>query len=143
MSARAGWLPRHDFKERDVKVILAAAGCLITLAIAPAFAEQPSQAPSPSAAPAPPSHPPAGSKSKPAEPEKKVDLNNASVAQLKKDLNVSDDVAKKIVAARPYKSKGELVTKAGLPEGVYLAVRHKVMLREPKKAAPKQTAPKS
>lgn len=74
----------------------------------------------------------------PAEPEKKVDINNASLAELKTLPTVSDAEAKKIIANRPYKSKGELVTKAGLPEGVYQAVKHKVQLQKPRTPAPKK-----
>ena len=59
---------------------------------------------------------------------KKVDLNNASLEELKTLPTVGDAEAKKIIAHRPYKSKGELVTKAGLPEGVYHAVKRKVEL---------------
>ncbi len=38
-------------------------------------------------------------------PEKLVDLNNASLAVLKKDLSVGDAVARKIIAARPYAAR--------------------------------------
>ena len=75
-------------------------------------------------------------KQTPAKPAKKVDLNNASLEELKTLPTVGDAEAKKIIANRPYKSKGELVTKAGLPEGVYHAVKHKVELQKPRKAAP-------
>lgn len=74
----------------------------------------------------------------PAEPVKKVDLNNASLEELKTLPTIGDAEAKKIVAHRPYKSKGELVTKAGLPEGVYHAVKRKVELQAPRKSAPKK-----
>ena len=74
----------------------------------------------------------------PTEPLKKVDLNNASLAELKTLPTVGDAEAKKIIAHRPYKSKGELVTKAGLPEGVYHAVKHKVELQASRQAAPKK-----
>jgi DNA uptake protein ComE-like DNA-binding protein len=74
----------------------------------------------------------------PAKPEKKVDLNNATLAELKTLPTVGDADAKKIIANRPYKSKGELVTKAGLPEGVYHAVKYKVELRKPRTPAPKK-----
>lgn len=74
----------------------------------------------------------------PAEPVKKVDLNNASLEELKTLPTVGDAEAKKIIAHRPYKSKGELVTKAGLPEGVYHAVKHKVEMQTPRKPAPKK-----
>ena len=80
--------------------------------------------------------PPAAAK-KPA-PQKKVDLNNASLAELKTLPTVGDAEAKKIIAHRPYKSKGELVTKAGLPEGVYHAVKRMVELQAPRKPAPKK-----
>lgn len=74
----------------------------------------------------------------PAKPEKKVDLNNASLKELKSLPTVTDEYAKKIIANRPYKSKGELITKAGLPEGVYQAVRYKVELQKPRTPAPKK-----
>lgn len=74
----------------------------------------------------------------PAKPVKKVDLNNASLKELKSLPTVTDEYAKKIIANRPYKSKGELMTKAGLPEGVYQAVRYKVELQKPRTPAPKK-----
>jgi competence protein ComEA len=77
-------------------------------------------------------------KAAPIKPEKKVDLNNASLAELKTLPTVGDAEAKKIIANRPYKSKGELITKAGLPEGVYQAVRRKVELQKPRTPAPKK-----
>jgi competence protein ComEA len=73
----------------------------------------------------------------PGAPPKKVDLNNATIEELKTLPTVGDAEAKKIIAHRPYKSKGELVTKAQLPEGVYLAVKYKVELQTPRKAAAK------
>jgi len=119
-------------------------------------ASTPANAPAAPAAQTPPQtsketpagHPPADQAAKPdakkapSAPVKKVDLNNASLAELKTLPMVSDEYAKKIIAHRPYMSKGELVTKAGLPEGVYIAVRRKVMLQAPKKSAPKQPVPK-
>ena len=86
----------------------------------------------------PPEHGTKPATKTPAEPVKKVDLNNASLAELKTLPTVSDEYAKKIIAHRPYKSKGELVTKAGLPEGVYHAVKHKVEMQTPRKTAPKK-----
>jgi DNA uptake protein ComE-like DNA-binding protein len=74
----------------------------------------------------------------PAGPVKKVDLNNASLEELKTLPTVGDAEAKKIIAHRPYQSKGELVTKAGLPEGVYHAVKRKVELQKPRTPAPKK-----
>jgi len=74
----------------------------------------------------------------PTEPLKKVDLNNASLAELTTLPTVGDAEAKRIIAHRPYKSKGELVTKAGLPEGVYHAVKHKVELQAQRQTAPRK-----
>jgi DNA uptake protein ComE-like DNA-binding protein len=70
----------------------------------------------------------------PAAPPKKVDINNANLEQLKAGLQLGDAQAKTIIEHRPYKSKGELMTKAGLPEGVYNAVKRKVELQAPRKA---------
>ena len=77
-------------------------------------------------------------KKEPVKPVKKVDLNNASIDELKSLPSIGDAEAKRIVAYRPYGSKGELVTKAGLPEGVYHAVRHNVELQTPRNAASKK-----
>jgi DNA uptake protein ComE-like DNA-binding protein len=104
--------------------------------------------PSPSATTSPAASPPGampptpqGTKSAPkapAKPAKKVDLNNASLAELQTLPTVGEAEAKKIIANRPYKSKGELVTKAGLPQGVYQAIRYKVEMQKPRNPAPKK-----
>jgi DNA uptake protein ComE-like DNA-binding protein len=130
-----------------LKVERAARGGVMRLIVASALATAASvsmpqtSAPVPKqaepAAEMPLAHPPTEAKKPaPAKAEKKVDLNNASLAELKTLPTVGDAEAKKIIAHRPYKSKGELVTKAGLPEGVYHAVKHRVELQTPRKAAP-------
>jgi hypothetical protein len=79
--------------------------------------------------------------SKPKRPEKMIDLNSASAAELKKIPGVGDAEAQKIIANRPYTSKTELVTKAGLPEGVYVSAKRKVEARPVKAgAASKKTS---
>lgn len=65
--------------------------------------------------------------------EKKVDINNASRAEIQSVLGISEADADKVIAARPLGARSELVTKVGLPEGVYLAVRSKVVINEPRK----------
>lgn len=72
--------------------------------------------------------------------EPTVDINNAPKAEIAKVLQISDADAGKIVAARPLRSRTEIVTKAGLPEGVYHAVRHRIVINEPRKqkSAPKK-----
>lgn len=115
------------------KLLLAS---VLATPLAFAAAQTPAQSQPAQTQPAPP---PAGS-TKPAAPKpaKKVDLNNATLDELKTLPTVGDAEAKKIIAHRPYKSKGELVTKAGLPEGVYHAVKRKVELQAPRKPAPKK-----
>jgi DNA uptake protein ComE-like DNA-binding protein len=84
-----------------------------------------------------------GGKKPPPKDEKKVDLNNASRAELMTLPSVGAAEADKIIANRPYISKVDLVTKAGLPEGVYVAVRHKTIVNDMKKPAAKKPAQKS
>jgi DNA uptake protein ComE-like DNA-binding protein len=109
-----------------------------------ALAQAPAQPKSPPAQPTPmpPAQPAAAAKKPPAKAVKKVDLNNASLAELQTLPSVTEDYAKKIVAGRPYISKTDLVTKGGLPEGVYLAVRDHVVVNDMKKAASKKPATK-
>jgi len=84
----------------------------------------PQSAPAPAKKPAP-------------KPQKKIDINNATLSELRK-LPLGDAEAKQVIAHRPYKAKGELMTKAGLPEGVYFTIKDRVQLQEPRKAAPKK-----
>jgi competence protein ComEA len=71
----------------------------------------------------------------PAPPPKKVDINNASLEQLKTSLQLGDAQAKKIIEHRPYKARGELMTKAGLSEGMYMAIKDRIELQKPRKPA--------
>ena len=77
---------------------------------------------------------------KPASPpkhKKKVDINNATLSELRA-LPLGEAEAKKVIAHRPYQARGELMTKAGLPEGVYFAVKDKLEVQTPRKPAPKK-----
>ena len=106
----------------------------------PTVAQAPTQTPPPQSqsAPMPPAHTSPATKKPPAKEIKKVDLNNASLKELMTLPTVGDAEAKKIVAGRPYISKTDLVTKGGLPEGVYLAVRDHVIVNTQRKPAPKK-----
>jgi competence protein ComEA len=67
-----------------------------------------------------------------------IDINGASVAQLKTLPGSGDAEAKRIVAGRPYLSKASLVTDNIIPAGVYQAIRHRIIAIQhtsPKRAA--------
>ncbi len=69
--------------------------------------------------------------SKPAAPAKLVDLNSAGKAELKKIPGFSDAVADKIIAARPFRTKAELVTRKLIPDDLYPEIRRLVVVRNP------------
>jgi DNA uptake protein ComE-like DNA-binding protein len=54
---------------------------------------------------------------------KAVDVNHATLEELKKIPGITDAYAAGIIAKRPYKSKAELVTKNAIPMGVYQGIR--------------------
>ena len=56
-----------------------------------------------------------------------VDINSAGRAELKTLPGVGDAEADRIVAARPYLSKAELVTKKVMPTGPYLSLKDRVI----------------
>ncbi len=62
-----------------------------------------------------------------------VDLNTASVSQLRNLPGIGDTYANKIVAGRPYSSKDQLVTKGVLPRGVYEKIKGQVVAHRMKK----------
>ena len=72
----------------------------------------------------------AASKAAPAKPVKLVDINSASRKELKTLPGVDDAVATKIIANRPYLTKTELVSKAGLPVGPYVSLKHLVIAKQ-------------
>jgi DNA uptake protein ComE-like DNA-binding protein len=85
--------------------------------------------------------PPHGRASAPATKKpaaKPIDLNNASKAQLQTLSGIGEAEADKIIASRPYSSKADIVTKAGLPAGVYVAIRRQIFVG--KVAKPKSKA---
>jgi competence protein ComEA len=102
----------------------------------------------PAASPAPPPPPPGaggggGAKAVPpsAEPKKGaktalMDINTATVDELKTLPGVDDALAQKIVAGRPYKGKDELFKKKLMDKNGYDKVRPLVVAKQPKAEKP-------
>ena len=59
--------------------------------------------------------------------EKQIDINRASLEQLKALPGIGAAEAKKIIAGRPYVSKADLVSKKVLPEGLYISIRYRII----------------
>lgn len=62
---------------------------------------------------------------------KAIDINSATKEQLKTLPGVTDAYADKIIAGRPYLSKGFLVTKNIIPEGLFQSIRYRIAARQP------------
>jgi len=62
-----------------------------------------------------------------------VDINTATVDQLKAVPGIGDAYAKRIIANRPYTSKNQLVSKGVLPQGVYDKVKGSLVAHHKKK----------
>lgn len=58
---------------------------------------------------------------------KRMDINSASRAELKSLPHIGDAEVDKIIANRPFLTSAEIVTKAGLPAGVYVAIKERIV----------------
>lgn len=104
-------------------------------------------APMPAAAPAsaamPPAMPPHGqmppmAKKPPAKPVKRIDINSASKAELKKLPYIGDAEADRIIANRPFKTKADLVNLKIIETGPYVSIKNRIVATQ--KAPPKAKA---
>ncbi|MGB8480227.1 MAG: helix-hairpin-helix domain-containing protein [Acidobacteriaceae bacterium] len=62
-----------------------------------------------------------------------MDINTASVGQLRTLPGIGDTYAQRIVKGRPYTSKNQLVTKGILPRNVYDKVQNMIIASHVKK----------
>lgn len=67
-----------------------------------------------------------------------IDVNSASKAQLKTLSGIGDAEAERIITGRPYLSKAEIVTKASIPEGTYVANKRKIVATQKAKPTGKK-----
>lgn len=65
---------------------------------------------------------------------KRVDINNASVKQLKTLPGIGDDEAARIIAGRPYGSKAWLATQKIIPDGIYVNIKKQIFVGPASKA---------
>jgi competence protein ComEA len=75
---------------------------------------------------------------------KLIDINSATVEQLKTLPGINDGLAQKIVEGRPYRVKTDLVRKNTIPQAAYSKVARRVIARQttaPKPKASAQNAP--
>jgi DNA uptake protein ComE-like DNA-binding protein len=70
-------------------------------------------------------------------PKMVFDVNTAAKEDLTKVPGISDELAEKIIAGRPYKSRGELTSKSILTKAEYAKVRSHLTVKKATAAAAK------
>jgi DNA uptake protein ComE-like DNA-binding protein len=73
-------------------------------------------------------HPLSVEEIKKAEAER-LDINVATLEQLKQVPGIDADIAAKIIASRPYARRSDLVEKNVLPKALYLQIRNAITVR--------------
>jgi DNA uptake protein ComE-like DNA-binding protein len=65
-----------------------------------------------------------------AAPAPPVDINSASMGELKSIPGIGDAYANKIMGGRPYKTKAQLKSRNILPEAVYEKVKDRIVAKQ-------------
>jgi competence protein ComEA len=68
-----------------------------------------------------------------ATPAGKIDINTATIDQLKAFPGIGDAYSKRIVDGRPYANKSQLVSKGILPQATYDKIKDQIIASQPKK----------
>ena len=63
----------------------------------------------------------------------KIDINTATVDQLKTFPGIGDAYSKRIVDGRPYANKSQLLSKGILPAATYNKIKDQIIATQPKK----------
>ncbi len=63
----------------------------------------------------------------------KIDINTATIDQLKAFPGIGDAYSKRIVDGRPYANKAQLLSKGVLPEATYNQIKAQIIASQPKK----------
>lgn len=144
--------PIEDLHSRGRRTALAFAWLLTACLCAAAPAWSAGQAAGSASAPAARSAPPttkaeaaaakasaAAARKAQAEKARPIDVNSASKSQLMTLSGIGEAEAERIVAHRPYLTKAEIVTKAKVPAGVFVANKYRIMALQ--KGVPAAAAP--
>lgn len=66
-----------------------------------------------------------------ATPDNKLDINTATVDQLKAFPGIGDAYSKRIIEGRPYTAKNQLVSRGVLPEAAYNKIKDSIIASKP------------
>jgi competence protein ComEA len=83
---------------------------------------------------------PSGKSATKAPASKLIDINSATVEQLKTLPGINDGLARKIVEGRPYRVKTDLVRKNTIPQAAYNKIAGLVIARQTTAPKPKASA---
>jgi competence protein ComEA len=131
-------LPKAQHRES----LIVAAALLCGLMVAPSFAQSGTQTGTSTASTK------SGKAASPAQSKKQaarapasklVDINSATVSQLKMLPGITDVYAQKIVDARPYRVKTDLVRKNVIPQAAYNKIAGLVIAKQTTPSKPKAT----